>query len=73
MKGTASRSGAAPTRGDSDHGAVFRALRSILTKIDQDFIVSSDTATRYCLDAGVGTATLKEWGGKLRRPTIPVA
>ena len=35
--------------------------------------VSEDTTTKYCLEAPVGPATIQSWGGKIRRPHIPVA
>jgi hypothetical protein len=35
--------------------------------------VTTDTATRFCLEAPIGPATLAAWGGKQRRATIPVA
>lgn len=35
--------------------------------------VSEDTSAKYCLEAPVGPATLRAWGGKARRASIPVA
>jgi len=35
--------------------------------------VNEDTATSYVLAAKTGPATLKAWGGKMKRPMIPVA
>ena len=35
--------------------------------------MNEDTATSYSLAAKTGPATLKAWGGKMKRPTIPVA
>jgi hypothetical protein len=37
------------------------------------FTVGCDTTDRYRLEAPVGPATLKAWGGKVRSRTIPVA
>ena len=53
--------------------SVFAALRAILKKQGSSLSVSDDTPTRYCLEAPIGPATLKAWGGKAKRPTIPVA
>lgn len=52
---------------------VFESLRGVLAKYAGPLAVSEDTATKYCLDAAVGPATLQAWGGKARRPRIPVA
>ena len=35
--------------------------------------MNEDTAISYALAAKTGLATLKAWGGKMKRPTIPVA
>jgi len=56
-----------------DRESVFRALRTILQAHAQGLSVTADTNERYCLDGNVGPATLKAWGGKAKRPTIPVA
>jgi hypothetical protein len=53
--------------------SVFAELRRILKRQGGTLSVSDDAPTRYCLEAPVGPATLKAWGGKARRPTIPVA
>ena len=57
----------------NDFDSVFAALRDILKKEGRSLSVSDDTPTRYCLEAPIGPATLKAWGGKPKRPTIPVA
>lgn len=57
----------------ADFQSVFAALRAILEPHTRTLAVSDDTPTRYCLEAPVGPATLKAWGGKAKRPTIPVA
>ena len=51
---------------------VFTRLRAILEKHADRFSVTADTDDRYCLEAGVGPATLRAWGGKMKRPQIPV-
>ncbi len=52
---------------------IFARLRSILTKRVPPLRVVEDTPKRYCLEAQVGPAALQAWGGKMKRPTIPVA
>jgi hypothetical protein len=37
------------------------------------FAVTDDTANRYCLEGNPGPATLRAWGGKIKKETIPVA
>lgn len=54
-------------------GDVFRALRNVLEKHAAGLAVSEDTSTKYCLEAPVGPATIQSWGGRIRRPHIPVA
>jgi hypothetical protein len=56
-----------------DHDAAFRALRELLRVRSGGLAVAADTPERFCLEAAPGPATLAAWGGKLRRPTIPVA
>lgn len=53
--------------------AVFHSLRGLLQPHAASFTVCDDTATKYCLSAPVGPATLQSWGGKSRRAAIPVA
>jgi hypothetical protein len=62
----------APTS-TSSNAAVFERLRGILSKHADRFSVTSDTKERYCLEGRVGPATLQAWGGKVKRPQIPVA
>jgi len=52
---------------------VFARLRSLLQAQAGDFSVSHDTAGRYGLEAPVGPATLKAWGGKAKLSRIPIA
>jgi len=56
-----------------DFGDVFASLKAVLKKHAGALAVSDDTSTKYCVEAPVGPATLKSWGGKVRRPRIPVA
>ena len=62
-----------PRSDASGFGAVFQRLRDVLAKHATDLAVSDDTSTKFCLDAAIGPATLQAWGGKTRRPRIPVA
>ncbi len=52
---------------------IFRKLRAILEKHAGALSVTNDTPDRYCLEGNVGPATVKAWGGKVKRPTIPIA
>ena len=53
--------------------SIFRSLKSILQKHATDLAVADDTATHFSLEGNVGPATLQAWGGKVKRPKIPVA
>lgn len=57
----------------SGHDAVFARLRAILARHAARFTVTADTSDRYCLEGAVGPATLRAWGGKMKRPQIPIA
>jgi hypothetical protein len=52
---------------------VFQRLRSVLRPYESDLSVSHDTAQHFGLEAPVGPATIKAWGGKTRASKIPVA
>ena len=52
---------------------VFARLKEILQKYSGSFTVKPDTATKYGLYAAIGPATLKIWGGKMKKPAMPVA
>jgi hypothetical protein len=58
---------------NSDFESVFADLHAILKRQSGSLSVTDDTRTRYCLEAPIGPATLKAWGGKVKRPTIPIA
>lgn len=57
----------------TDFDAVFDALRKVLRAHAAGLTVAEDTPKRFCLEATPGPATLAAWGGKLRRPTLPIA
>ena len=52
---------------------VFARLRSILHQHARALTVKEDTASCYSLDAPIGPATLRAWGGKARSERMPVA
>ena len=52
---------------------VFARLKEILQKYSGSFTVKPDTNTQYGLYAPIGPATLKIWGGKMKKPAMPVA
>jgi hypothetical protein len=51
----------------------FKRLRTVLQEQKADFSVNRDTVTHFGLEAPVGPATIKAWGGKAKAPSIPVA
>jgi hypothetical protein len=53
--------------------SVFEKLRAILKRQAGTLSVADDGPKRFCLEAPIGPATLKSWGGKAKRKTIPVA
>jgi hypothetical protein len=53
--------------------SIFAKLRKILRKHGGTLRVKEDTATCYCLEGNAGPAALRTWGGKVKRPRIPVA
>ena len=53
--------------------SLFAELRGILKRQAGALSVSADAPDRYCVEAAIGPATLAAWGGKAKRPTIPVA
>ncbi len=57
----------------AEFNQVFRRLRGILEKHAQTFVVSEDTETSYVLEGSTGPATLRAWGGKMKKESIPVA
>lgn len=57
----------------SELESIFLKLRTILQTHAEGLLVTADAPGRYCLEGNVGPATLRAWGGKIRRPQIPVA
>lgn len=53
--------------------SIFVRLRAILQPYAGTLTVSDDSAGRYCLEGSPGRAVLAARGGKLRKPSIPVA
>ena len=52
---------------------VFARLKEILQKYSGPFTIKPDTNTKYGLYAQIGPATLKIWGGKMKKPAMPAA
>lgn len=52
---------------------IFVKLRSILQKHAGTMLVEENGRDRYCLEGRTGPATIAAWGGKMKKPTIPVA
>lgn len=52
---------------------VFQRLRSLLQAHQSDLTVIKDTPDHFALEAPVGPATIKAWGGKAKAPKMPVA
>jgi hypothetical protein len=52
---------------------IFGRLRSILQKHGAALRVKEDSANCYSLNAPIGPATLRAWGGKAKIDRIPVA
>jgi len=52
---------------------IFRKLRELLSAHAESFAITDDSETRYGLEAPVGPATVRSWGGKVKLKTIPVA
>ena len=56
-----------------EFNSIFVRLRAILQNHAGTLVVADDSAGRYCLEGSAGPAVLAAWGGKLRKPSIPVA
>jgi hypothetical protein len=57
---------------NSELESVFDRLRELLSAHASEFALAYDTTDRYGLEAPVGPATLRSWGGKVRMPRIPI-
>ena len=57
----------------SEFESIFARLRSLLQKHSTTLSINEDTSTSYSLAGRPGPATLKAWGGKMKRAIIPVA
>ena len=58
---------------NSEFGSIFVRLRGILEKHSAALTVKADAPDHYSLEGSAGPAALQAWGGKVRRPMIPVA
>jgi len=52
---------------------IFTRLRAILQKHAGALAVKDDAPDCYSLEAPAGPAAIQAWGGKVRKPVIPVA
>lgn len=52
---------------------VFNRLKIILQKHAGEFRIMPDTVNSYGLQGKPGAAAVKAWGGKLKKPVMPVA
>lgn len=50
---------------------IFIRLKKILQRYEKNFSVRSKYGY-YCIVAAVGPATIKAWGGKMKKPIMPV-
>ena len=57
----------------SEFESIFAQLRSVLQKHSGTLSVGEATSKAYSLTGRPGPATLKAWGGKIRKAMIPVA
>jgi len=62
--------GAASNR---DFETIFARLREILQKHSTALTVTADAPGHYALAGSAGPAAVRAWGGKVKRPMIPVA
>ena len=58
---------------NSEFEPIFARLREILQKHSAALTVTADAPGHYCLEGSAGPAALRAWGGKVKRPRIPVA
>lgn len=56
-----------------EFNSIFLRLRAILQNHAGTLAVADDSDARYCLEGSPGPAVLAAWGGKLKKPSIPVA
>jgi hypothetical protein len=56
-----------------DFQFTFAALRKVLHKHQDGWSVQEDSDTCYSLAGSAGPASVRAWGGKLKRPEIPIA
>ena len=58
---------------ESEFNSIFSHLRDVLQRHSDNLFVSQDGPDCYSLAAQIGPATVQAWGGKVKRPTMPVA
>ena len=58
---------------NSEFETIFVRLRGILEKHFASLTVKADTRGHYALAANAGPAAVQAWGGRRKKPVIPVA
>ena len=58
---------------ENEFDIVFIRLKEILQQYSGAFNVNSDTKNAYGFCAAVGPSAIKAWGGKMKKPAMPVA
>jgi hypothetical protein len=62
-----------PQKASSEFEKIFARLRSVLVPYADRLSITEDSATRYCLAGRAGPAAVRAWGGKMKKPIMPVA
>src|ERR1700674_3440389 len=62
-----------PPAVDDEFQSIFARMRGILQKHAGTLSVKDDAPDHYSLEASAGPAALQAWGGKMKRPLLPVA
>lgn len=57
----------------SNFQITFSRLKTILKKHKRDFDVKPDSDSSYGIQGKPGPSTLEAWGGKMRKPVMPIA
>src|SRR5262245_1462200 len=57
----------------AEFDAIFTKLRAILRKHRGALHVAADTPASYSLEGKPGPAAIQAWGGRMKKPVMPVA
>jgi len=60
-------------RAATEFESIFVRLRELLRKHSSALVVTADSPAHYGLGGSAGPAALQAWGGKAKRPTLPIA